>query len=412
MPDGYTVKFNGADYEQLIAADGTVNHPLVDKTVQVAYVVTDTATGNTKTTSDIPYVVKGTNQQQEGNNAKPTIIPEIAEWHSTSAAKLAASAVTKVVYDDDSLKAVVDEFVADYKDFTGIKLTAKKGAAEAGAFNFVKTDSTAAIAQLGDEGYTMDIQADRVVAKSSSVTGNMYAMQTILQMTKQDANGFVIGSMRDYPRFTTRGLLLDVARKPVSLEMMREITRTMRYYKMNDFQAHLSDNYIFLENYGKGDNEDEAFKAYDAFRLESSLTNDKGESPTAEDYSISKKTFKQFIQDERALGMNVVPEIDVPAHANSFTKIWPELMVKDGSPRSTATDRSSTTSTCPSPRPSPRSRRSSTTTPRATTRRSTATRPCTSVPTSSSTTTRHTVSSSTRSSPTSRTRTPCACGAA
>ena len=97
--------------------------------------------------------------------------------------KLAASAVTKVVYDDDSLKAVVDEFVADYKDFTGIKLTAKKGAAEAGAFNFVKTDSTAAIAQLGDEGYTMDIQADRVVAKSSSVTGNMYAMQTILQMT-------------------------------------------------------------------------------------------------------------------------------------------------------------------------------------------------------------------------------------
>ena len=296
--------------------------------MQVAYVVTDTATGNTKTTSDIPYVVKGTNQQQEGNNAKPTIIPEIAEWHSTSAAKLAASAVTKVVYDDDSLKAVVDEFVADYKDFTGIKLTAKKGAAEAGAFNFVKTDSTAAIAQLGDEGYTMDIQADRVVAKSSSVTGNMYAMQTILQMTKQDANGFVIGSMRDYPRFTTRGLLLDVARKPVSLEMMREITRTMRYYKMNDFQAHLSDNYIFLENYGKGDNEDEAFKAYDAFRLESSLTNDKGESPTAEDYSISKKTFKQFIQDERALGMNVVPEIDVPAHANSFTKIWPELMVK------------------------------------------------------------------------------------
>ena len=412
VPDGYTVKFNGADYEQLIAADGTVNHPLVDKTVQVAYVVTDTATGNTKTTSDIPYVVKGTNSSRKATTPSRPSSPKSPKWHSTSAAKLAASAVTKVVYDDDSLKAVVDEFVADYKDFTGIKLTAKKGAAEAGAFNFVKTDSTAAIAQLGDEGYTMNIQADRVVAKSSSVTGNMYAMQTILQMTKQDASGFVIGSMRDYPRFTTRGLLLDVARKPVSLEMMREITRTMRYYKMNDFQAHLSDNYIFLENYGKRDNEDEAFKAYDAFRLESSLTNDKGESPTAEDYSISKKTFKQFIQDERALGMNRRAGDRRAAHA-LLTKIWPELMVQGtGLPDPNSTDRSSTTSTCPSPRPSPRSRRSSTTTPRATTRRSTATRPCTSVPTSSSTTTRHTVSSSTRSSPTSRTRTPCACGAA
>ncbi len=31
----------------------------------------------------------------------------------------------------------------------------------------------------------MNIQANRVVAKSSSVTGNMYAMQTILQTTSR-----------------------------------------------------------------------------------------------------------------------------------------------------------------------------------------------------------------------------------
>mgnify|MGYP002706641204 FL=1 len=111
--------------------------------------------------------------------------------------------------------------------------------------------------------------------------------------------------------------------------MMKEVARTMRYYKMNDFQAHLSDNYIFLEQYGKGDKENEAFKAYEAFRLESGLSNDKGETPTAKDYSISKKDFREFIQGERALGMNVVPEIDVPAHATSFTKVWPELMVQN-----------------------------------------------------------------------------------
>ena len=85
--------------------------------------------------------------------------------------------------------------------------------------------------------------------------------------------------------------------------MMKEITRTMRYYKMNDFQAHLSDNYIFLENYGKNGKENEAFKAYEAFRLESGVKNEKGGSPTAKDYAISKKEFKDFIQEERALGM-------------------------------------------------------------------------------------------------------------
>ena len=36
---------------------------------------------------------------------------------------------------------------------------------------------------------------------------------------------------------------------------------------------------------------------------------------------------RDFIQSERALGMNIVPEIDVPAHAMAFTKIWPELAV-------------------------------------------------------------------------------------
>ena len=69
--------------------------------------------------------------------------------------------------------------------------------------------------------------------------------------------------------------------------------------------------------------------AYEAFRLESGLTNEAGESPTAKDYSITKEQFKKFIADERAVGMNIVPEIDVPAHALSFTKIWPELKVSN-----------------------------------------------------------------------------------
>ena len=60
------------------------------------------------------------------------------------------------------------------------------------------------------------------------------------------------------------------------------------------------------------------------------MTNEAGESPTAKDYSITKEQFKKFIADERAVGMNIVPEIDVPAHALSFTKVWPELKVSNG----------------------------------------------------------------------------------
>lgn len=327
VPEGYTVEFNCADYEQLVVKDGediTVKHPLTDKIVQISYIVTEEESGETKATADIPHTVKGMNEQAEDKNAKPVIIPEIAEWYSDSTAKLAVSDITKVRYDDASLETVVNEFVADYEDFTGVKLTSEQGKEAKNAFNF---SIDASDKQLGEEGYTMDIQDDRVLVKSESITGNMYGMQTILQMYKQDTDGFAVGQMRDYPRFETRGFLFDVARKPVSMEMIKEVSRTMRYYKMNDYQVHLSDNYIFLEQYGKGDQENEAFKAYEAFRLESGLTNEAGESPTAQDYSISKADFREFIQSERELGMKIVPEIDVPAHSTSFTKIWPELMV-------------------------------------------------------------------------------------
>ena len=47
-----------ADFEQIIGDNGKIVHPLTDKTVKVSYVVTETATGEEKTTSDIDYIVK------------------------------------------------------------------------------------------------------------------------------------------------------------------------------------------------------------------------------------------------------------------------------------------------------------------------------------------------------------------
>ncbi|MBQ4551177.1 MAG: discoidin domain-containing protein [Oscillospiraceae bacterium] len=321
VPAGITVEVNGADFEQIIAKDGSVHKPLTDKTVNVSFNVSDGT--NTTLTADIPFTVKGQFAANEGN-AKPNVIPEIQEWYSDSTDKLAIADVTRVTYNDDVLLPVVEEFVADYEALTGIDLICEKDAPVANAFNFTLA---APDAYLGDEGYAMEILSDRINVASVSTTGNMYGMQTILQMVKLDAEGFAIGQMRDYPRYEVRGLLLDIARKPIALTMVGYISRTMRYYKMNDLHVHLNDNYIWLEDYGTYATEDEGFNAYEAFRLESSLTNAAGEDPTAEDYAISKVDFRNFIQGQRLLGMNIVPEIDVPAHAMAFTKVWPELSI-------------------------------------------------------------------------------------
>lgn len=324
VPAGFTIELNGADFEQIIGKGGTVHHPLTDKVVQVSWKVSKDGTDEKAITNDIAYEVKGTTTLAQGNT-KPTVVPEIQEWFSNSTYKLSLDTVTAVTYGDASLKPVVDEFVADYKDFTGKTLAASQGAAKAGAFNFTLGDP-AGDKLLGEEGYAMQIQADRIDVAAPAITGNMYAMQTILQMTKTETDGFPVGQMRDYPRFPVRGFMWDIARKPISLEMVGNAARTMRYYKMNDLQLHLSDNLIFLENYGN--NEADQWGAYSAFRLESGLSNN-GVSPTAKDYSITKAAMRDFIKTQRSLGMNVVPEIDMPAHAVAFTRVWPELAVKN-----------------------------------------------------------------------------------
>lgn len=325
VPAGFTIELNGADFEQVIGKGGAVHHPLADKVVQVSWKVSKDGTDEKAITNDIAYEVKGTTAPAQGKNARPTVVPEIQEWFSNSTDKLDLDALTAVTYGDASLKSVVDEFVADYKDFTGKTLAASQGAAKAGAFNFTLGDP-AGDKLLGEEGYTMQIQADRIDVDAPAITGNMYAMQTILQMTKTETDGFPVGQMRDYPRFPVRGFMWDIARKPISLEMVGNAARTMRYYKMNDLQLHLSDNLIFLENYGN--NEADQWGAYSAFRLESGLSNN-GVSPTAKDYSITKAAMRDFIKTQRSLGMNVVPEIDMPAHAVAFTRVWPELAVKN-----------------------------------------------------------------------------------
>lgn len=340
VSQGFEIKFNGCDFEQVIGKDGNVHHPLTDKQVKVSWEIKDLNTGTTKVSSDLDVTVKGTKSTaaKAGANAKPQVVPEIQEWWAENGGKLSLAAITKATYTDASLKPIVEEFVADYEAFTGKKLAASQGEAQANAINF-KKGNPENDAMLGDEGYRMVIDADSIDITAPAVTGNMYGAQTILQMTKlYEDKQFPQGEMRDYPRFPVRGFMWDVARKPVSLDMMKTVARTMRYYKMNDFQTHLSDNLIFLENY-KSD--DEALeKAYAAFRLESGVENPKtGETATAKDYFITKEDFRKFIQEQRALGMNIVPEIDMPAHAVAFTRAFPELAVMDQTVTTSSKDR-------------------------------------------------------------------------
>ena len=336
--EGYTVTYNGTDLEQVIDSDLKIYHPVVDKTVNVSFKIVEDETEDYEF-KEIPVTVPGQYTEAESDNAAPAVLPELQEWKGgTGSFTLTGS--SRIVYDSEELKAAADEMAADFLDLTGREISVVSGDAssvQAGDFFFTMTDDTTL--GLMDEGYLMDI-SDSITVTSETETGAYWATRTILQALKQsDYTTIPQGITRDYPLYKVRGFILDVGRKTFTLDYLEQVVKEMSWYKMNDFQVHLNDNLIGLEN------KEDPMTAYSAFRLENDTVKEGGyltdaegnpltvdgeelqyeQDLTSTDLWYTKEEFKNFIQESRELGVNIVPEIDTPAHSLALTKVLPEL---------------------------------------------------------------------------------------
>lgn len=323
VPEGYEIKYNGTDYEQVIDADGTIYRPICDVTVKASFKISSKTDPSDYAFKEFDVKVPGS-MTATGANAAPVVLPELREWVGGSGS-FAASMARHVVYGDASLKAMAEDFANDYQALTGVRLQVATGtsAQEGDIFFTLGADKAKG---LKDEGYLLDVTADRMTVTAEAVAGANWGGKTILQGMKSGSGSFPLGTARDYPLYKVRGIILDVGRKTFTLDWLKQMTKQMSFYKMNDFQIHLNDNLIPLEHYK---NED-VFQAYSAFRLESDVkkggNNGKNQADlTAKDVWYSKKDFKAYIEESKALGVNIIPEIDTPAHSLALTKVRPDL---------------------------------------------------------------------------------------
>ncbi len=328
LPEGAKVRFC-ADYEEVVDEDGTIYTPISQKTVKGFYEVT-LADESSARTEEFTITVPGQYTESESSNAKPAVIPELQEWHGGTG-RFLVKADSKIVVGDDALFDVAGEFAKDYKEITGMEIEVISGnwmSVKMGDFYLSLTDDTNG---LGKEGYTLSVH-NSVFVEAEEATGAYWATRTILQILKQTSGSMPKGLIRDYPKFEVRGFSLDVARKPISLDALYAFAKNMSWYKMNNFQVHLSDNLIFMEDYPTIEQAIE--ETYAGFRLESGVVNpDTNKSATSEDVSYTKDEFRTFIQDSRTIGVSIIPELDMPAHALPFTRAFPEFMtVKTGIP--------------------------------------------------------------------------------
>ncbi|WP_418612361.1 discoidin domain-containing protein [[Ruminococcus] torques] len=334
-PEGVKVEFL-ADYEQIVGRDGKIYQPLTDTEIKGVYKVTKTAASATdkkeknyaEATVEHTITIPG-KHKEAGVNAKPTVVPELAEWYGgETEGNVTISG--KIVVDPNAgdLKAAADALATDYEAELGKKMTVATGSNPAAGdiyFTLDKSDNG-----LGEEGYVMESDS-YVKVTAAHQTGAYWATRSIIQIAELNEGKLPKGTTRDYPKYEVRGFMLDVARKPVSMETLEDVAKEMAYYKMNALHVHLNDNLIFYEDFAT--TEEAREKAYTGFRLESDIKKDGNEGKnkadlTNKDMHYTKKEFRKFILDCRAMGVDIIPEFDTPGHSGAFTKVRPDLMLQ------------------------------------------------------------------------------------
>ncbi|MCH5279602.1 MAG: family 20 glycosylhydrolase [Christensenellaceae bacterium] len=245
----------------------------------------------------------------EADNQKPFVIPELSEWTGSNGDLVLSG---RIVASGKEAQTIAKALASDYQAMFGRTLTVTSGKVRQGDFvlTLKKEDKT-----LGTEGYRLDI-AENAVATAATPQGLFWATRSLLQILEaSQGQSLPKGRATDVPKYKLRGFMIDCGRKYIPIDYLRKLTKVMAYYKMNTLQIHLNDN-GFPENYGRSWDQTQA-----AFRMECETF----PGLTAKDGFYTKKDFidLQILAEQNFV--DIIPEIDIPAHSLAFTQYKPEL---------------------------------------------------------------------------------------
>jgi hexosaminidase len=189
--------------------------------------------------------------------------------------------------------------------------------------------------QIGNEGYTLDVSVKGVVITANQPAGLFYGSQTLLQLLPGEIESTLPVKTRwlipaisivDYPRFTWRGILLDVSRHFFSKEEVKMYIDRMAKFKYNTFHWHLTDDEgwrieikAFPKLTGVG-----AWRVPRAGHFGDRAAPRPGEAATDGGF-YTQDDIKEVIAYARERFVTIVPEIDVPGHSMAALAAYPEL---------------------------------------------------------------------------------------
>ena len=244
------------------------------------------------------------------------------------------------VYAAAEAEKAAEFLIEDFRLAGGFTLKRAANAEEA-AICFVLSEETLP-AEKGKEAYTLDVSADSVRIAAGDAAGFFYGYQTLKQLLPVEIYGGTVQagvswtvpavSIEDWPRFKWRGMMLDSVRHFMPLPAVKRYIDLMAIHKFNTLHWHLTDDQgwrLEIKKYPLltevGSQREQTLKGHFTKKEEGGHRFD----GTPHGGYYTQEEAREIVRYAAERGITVVPEIEIPGHAQAAIAAYPWLGVRD-----------------------------------------------------------------------------------
>lgn len=222
----------------------------------------------------------------------------------------------------------VAQYLADrIKRSTGMQLTVADGGDAKGAIMLVSDPAIE-----GEEAYALDVTSDGATIRASRSHGLFYGAITLWQALTAQAGSHAVPAMHvdDAPRFAWRGLMVDSARHFQTTDELRKIIDQMALLKLNTFHWHLTDDQGWRLEIKKYPDLTRIGGCRKALGPDAALVSEPGK-PYCGVYT--QDDVRDIVAYAAERYITVVPEIEMPGHAQAAIASYPQFGVTKKRPQ-------------------------------------------------------------------------------
>jgi len=240
---------------------------------------------------------------------------------------------TKIVISQESQKNAVAKLLQKFNSAAAweLKIINASDSPESNIVELTVNDS------LDRDAYTLVITDNKVKIEASEYGGFLYGIQSLIQLlpveieskSVQNNIDWIVPNVeiQDQPRFVWRGLMLDISRHFFDKEYIQQVIDGLAMHKMNVLHLHLVDDQgwrIEIKKYPK-------LTDIGAWRVdqEDAHWNNRKLNADSEKGTyggfLSQDDLKEIIAYARDNNIEVVPEIEMPAHVTCAIASYPYL---------------------------------------------------------------------------------------